>query len=105
MGRHNYKLVGQYVQLSMIFYVVCYIPFIILWWVYMPNLLLWLGFDAQTAEIGKEYTQVRVVYSMCAFVLASYSYPERCLGCGTRSIFSWNFSMVSTNPYTDYWTS
>lgn len=59
MGRHNYKLVGQYVQLSMLFYVISYIPFIILWWVYMPSLLLWFGFDAETAEIGKEYTQVR----------------------------------------------
>jgi multidrug resistance protein, MATE family len=58
LGRHNYKLVGQYVQLSMIFYVIAYIPFIIIWWKFMPSLLLTLGFDAETAEIGKEYTKV-----------------------------------------------
>jgi MatE len=57
-GHHNLKLVGQYVQLSAIFYVVCYIPFIILWWIFMPSILMWLGFDEETALIGQEYSQV-----------------------------------------------
>ena len=58
LGRRNHKLVGQYVQLSMILYVLCYIPFIALWWMYMPSIMLWLGFDQETADIGQEYTRV-----------------------------------------------
>ena len=58
LGRHNHKLVGQYVQLSMLLYVICYIPFIILWWIYMPAIMLWLGFDQDTADIGQEYSRV-----------------------------------------------
>jgi len=58
LGHHNYKLVGQYCQLSMVFYVICYIPFIFLWIIYMTPLLLWMGFDEATATIGYEYTKV-----------------------------------------------
>ena len=58
LGRRNNKLVGQYVQLSMVLYVLCYIPFVVLWWIYMPSIMLWLGFDQETADIGQEYTQV-----------------------------------------------
>lgn len=58
LGRRNHKLVGQYVQLSMVLYVLCYIPFIVLWWIYMPSIMLWLGFDQETADIGQEYTRV-----------------------------------------------
>ncbi|CAB9529036.1 Mate efflux family protein (Partial), partial [Seminavis robusta] len=58
MGKNNVKLVGHYVQLSMILYVVSYIPFVILWWVSMPSILEWLGFDQDTVDIGQGYTQV-----------------------------------------------
>jgi len=58
LGRGNRKLVGQYVQLSMVLYVICYLPFVVLWWIYMSDLILWLGFDQDTAMIGQEYTRI-----------------------------------------------
>ena len=100
IGRHNYKLVGQYVQLSMIFYVVCYIPFIFIWWAYIPSILLWFGFDAETAQIGKEYTQVGLLLPL------TLKTRHRLLICNPswgRFISSWSSLMVWTNLSTDCW--
>lgn len=58
LGHHKYKLVGQYVQLSVILYTMCSVPLIIVWWVYMKDILFWMGLDEFTCQIGHDYTKV-----------------------------------------------
>jgi MatE len=54
-GTGNFKLNGQYLQLSMIFYLVGGIPQVLLWSHFAEPAILWLGFDAETARMGHLY--------------------------------------------------
>lgn len=42
----------------------CYLPFVILWWKFMKPIMLAFGFDAETAQMGKEYTLVYATMEM-----------------------------------------
>jgi hypothetical protein len=50
----SYKA-GRYLQLSMLLFVAGCIPFILLWSFHMDQVLLFLGYDAETAEMGRQF--------------------------------------------------
>jgi hypothetical protein len=54
-GAGNDQLVGQYMQLAMVFYALGAIPVIILWSLVTEEAVLWFGFDQETARIGQGY--------------------------------------------------
>jgi hypothetical protein len=54
-GANNKKLVGQYLQLSILFFCLGGIPVVVFWNFYTESTILWLGFDAETARMGQEY--------------------------------------------------
>ena len=61
LGAGKDRLVGQYIQLGAILYVVGCIPIVLLWSFLAEDTILWLGFDSETARIGQGYM---VAYSI-----------------------------------------
>ena len=57
-GAGNNFLAGQYVQISLLFYVVVSIPFLLMWTFVMGDTLRILGFNQDIQTIGAEYTKV-----------------------------------------------
>jgi len=55
IGSGNRTLTGQYVQLSIELYVLFFIPFLFLWYFFIEDTLMLLGFDAEVAAIGKAF--------------------------------------------------
>lgn len=62
-GAKQHKLCGQYVQMALLLYIFFSIPFMCLWWAQTENVLLWFGFDEETAEIGRDFARV-CIFSM-----------------------------------------
>jgi hypothetical protein len=54
-GANNKQLVGQYLQLSIIFYTLGGIPVVVMWSIWAESVITWLGFDTETARIGRLY--------------------------------------------------
>ena len=63
-GVGNDKLIGQYLQLSILFYVLFAIPIAILWIARTKDVILWFGFDEDTAHIGQLYAIPFNLYNM-----------------------------------------
>lgn len=61
IGANNKKLAGEYCQIVVILYTLFFLPFMLLWAVYMGPTLEWMGFDPETVEIGKQYNYILVV--------------------------------------------
>lgn len=59
----------QYVQLSMELYIIFSIPFLILWYFLTEDTLLLLGFDHETAKIGKSFAVPYMFYTLLEGVL------------------------------------
>ena len=57
-GAGNNFLAGQYVQISLLFYVIVSIPFLLMWAYVMGDTLRILGFNEDIQTIGAEYTRV-----------------------------------------------
>lgn len=56
----NKKLVGEYVQLSVIFSIIFTLPISLTWFFCMEPVLGWIGFDETTVRIGKDYAMVLI---------------------------------------------
>ena len=63
-GVGNNKLIGQYLQLSIMFYVLLAIPITILWIACTKDVILWFGFDEETAHVGQLYAIPFNLYNM-----------------------------------------
>lgn len=59
-GAGNYKLLGQYLQISCIAYTVCEVPMAIIWFSFTGKILLLMGFDESVATIGQKYVWVTI---------------------------------------------
>eukprot|EP00542_Grammatophora_oceanica_P015452 CAMPEP_0194050584 /NCGR_PEP_ID=MMETSP0009_2-20130614/36087_1 /TAXON_ID=210454 /ORGANISM="Grammatophora oceanica, Strain CCMP 410" /LENGTH=837 /DNA_ID=CAMNT_0038697295 /DNA_START=47 /DNA_END=2560 /DNA_ORIENTATION=- len=59
-GAGNYKLAGQYVQISAILYSIMIIPTLILWIIFTDDVILLFGFDENVASIGRDYVTVTI---------------------------------------------
>ena len=60
VGADQYMLAGKYVQLAVSIYQLLYIPQIFLWWFNTDDLLIWFGFDEETAEMALSYAKIHV---------------------------------------------
>lgn len=60
----NSKLVGEYMQLSILFFVLGCIPVTIFWAFVTHEAVLWFGFDEQTARIGQAFAIPYNLYQM-----------------------------------------
>ena len=58
-AKHN-NLCGQYVQMALLLYVFLSIPCMTIWWTRTEAMVLWFGFDEETALIGRDYARVSV---------------------------------------------
>lgn len=56
----NKRLVGEYVQLSIVFCVLLTIPLSVFWYYFIDEALEWLGFDEETVKIGHDYAMILV---------------------------------------------
>lgn len=54
-GAGNDLLVGRYLQLGMLFYIILSIPSLVIWSILTEKTIVWFGFDPETAEIGQGY--------------------------------------------------
>jgi Na+-driven multidrug efflux pump len=54
-GVGNDVLVGRYMQLGFIFYTLATIPGLILWSSFTEDVVMWFGFDEETARIAQGY--------------------------------------------------
>ena len=61
IGLGNKELAGAYVQIVTVLYTACFIPFMILWAVYVDSALRWFGFDEETVQIGQQYCYILIV--------------------------------------------
>ena len=66
IGAEHYVLAGQYVQISVFLSVLLHVPQIVLWWFYLDNVMLWMEFDEDTAEIANMYAKVYSFISLVA---------------------------------------
>ena len=64
----NYKLVGEYMQLSILFFVLGCIPVTIFWAFITHEAILWFGFDETTAKIGQAFA---IPYNLYQLVLGT----------------------------------
>jgi multidrug resistance protein, MATE family len=55
VGVGNADLAGRYAQIALTGYVILYVPFFLAGTYYMYDVVLWFGFDAATATMGKDY--------------------------------------------------
>jgi len=55
IGAGNKILSGQYVQLAILFFTAFYIPLLIMWDFIIEDLIVFLGFDQESAQIGKAF--------------------------------------------------
>jgi len=55
-GAGNYVLAGRYLQLCQLLYSLFTIPVIIIWSIWMHDIILWFGFDEETARISQAYS-------------------------------------------------
>ena len=60
VGANQNKLCGQYVQMAMLLYISFSIPCMFLWWTKIEDVVLWFGFDEETAEIGRDYARISI---------------------------------------------
>jgi len=60
MGSGNNYLAGQYVQISLIFYITLSIPSYGLWWFYMGDTIRLLGLSKKIAEMGLQFTRIEL---------------------------------------------
>lgn len=61
VGAGNYKLVGEYLQIATVSYVIIGSPFLLVWCFYMDDVLLWMGVGEEIATIGLDYTRIAIV--------------------------------------------
>ena len=64
IGARNKKLAGQYLQISMVLYVICFTPFIAFWMIYMDETLRWFGFDEYTVQVGTDFARIYVFVAL-----------------------------------------
>jgi Na+-driven multidrug efflux pump len=55
IGAGNCTLAGQYAQISLFFYVLTYVPLLVFWMCFIHDVILWFGFDEETARIGQDF--------------------------------------------------
>jgi hypothetical protein len=72
IGAGNNMLAGQYVQLAVIIYCVCQIPFIFLWSFGMERILLEMDFDEHIAVMGQEYARVAIWADLYEGIVEAY---------------------------------
>ena len=60
IGAENYKLAGQYVQISTVLYIGLSIPLFTLWYFVMGDCIRLFGFGDDVVAIGEEYTKIVV---------------------------------------------
>eukprot|EP00978_Attheya_sp_CCMP212_P044549 scaffold314083_cov51-Attheya_sp.AAC.1 len=60
-GAGNNHLAGQYIQILVVLFTVCYIPFIIMWSFLVYHVLIWWDFSEEIAEMGQAYARIAVI--------------------------------------------
>jgi len=60
LGAGNNHLAGQYIQLVVGLYTLCYIPFIVIWYFLVYDAMIWWDFTDEVAEMGQAYARVAV---------------------------------------------
>lgn len=60
-GNHNYRLAGQYVQISSVLYTLCTIPNVLVWFFLTGDAVRLFGFNEATVEMAQEYARFCVV--------------------------------------------
>ena len=58
IGANEHYLAGQYVQIAIIFYQGLFLPFIVIWWFLMDDVVRLFGFDQEVADIAVGYSQI-----------------------------------------------
>lgn len=59
-GARRYDLIGQYAQAAAFGYVLCEIPFCILWGCSMRKIILLMGFDEEVADLAQDFVWIAV---------------------------------------------
>eukprot|EP00816_Leptocylindrus_hargravesii_P006185 CAMPEP_0196820402 /NCGR_PEP_ID=MMETSP1362-20130617/75086_1 /TAXON_ID=163516 /ORGANISM="Leptocylindrus danicus, Strain CCMP1856" /LENGTH=349 /DNA_ID=CAMNT_0042199269 /DNA_START=541 /DNA_END=1587 /DNA_ORIENTATION=- len=62
LGTGNNYLCGQYVQISIVIYVIYSIPTMTLWCFFIGDFMLWMGLDKGVSQLGVDYTRVVVFH-------------------------------------------
>ena len=57
VGRKNYKLAGEYVQISWILYTICDIPNIVVWLFFTDDVVRLFGFNESVVQMAQQYAR------------------------------------------------
>ena len=63
-GAENYDLAGAYVQTACLSYILCEIPWGIMWYFSMKQILSFMGFDVSVANLGQDFVLMRVLINV-----------------------------------------
>lgn len=85
IGAKKHRLAGKYVQIATVLYLVSYIPFGIIWAIYIGDAIEWFGFDEETVRIGHQYAYLLIIdYLVDGFKEAIHALLDVC-GCENYS--------------------
>lgn len=72
IGVGDNVLCGQYVQLAIIIYLLYSIPVLAIWWLFIYDVLEWMGLGENIAQQGQEFTRVVVFHFALEGVAESF---------------------------------
>mmetsp|Transcript_3605 Transcript_3605/g.8012 ORF Transcript_3605/g.8012 Transcript_3605/m.8012 type:complete len:341 (+) Transcript_3605:674-1696(+) len=72
VGAENYKLAGQYVQISAFLYTVGFIPHALFWSFYLDDAIRWFGFSEAVAKMGFDYGMVMLFHDLLEGIGEAY---------------------------------
>lgn len=68
IGVGNGNLAGQYVQIAVVISQILYLPQLFFWMYFIKDLIIWFGFNDQTAEIGYRYAIVLFPHTFMGYI-------------------------------------
>ncbi|GFH46032.1 hypothetical protein CTEN210_02506 [Chaetoceros tenuissimus] len=86
IGAENYKLAGQYVQISTVLYIGLSIPIFILWYFVMGDCIRLFGFGDDVVAIGEQYTKIVVFDYVMDGIYDAYSELLNLTGYATPAV-------------------
>jgi Na+-driven multidrug efflux pump len=87
IGARKPRLAGKYVQIATILYILCYMPFALIWFFKIDAAIRWFGFDEETVRIGQHYGYVLLVYYLINGVGEAVHGLLDCAGFASYSTF------------------
>lgn len=87
LGVGNKVLTGQYVQITVVLYMLMYIPLFTFWYFFIERTIIWFGLSQTAAEIGHDFSVLYILAELLKGLDESIHALLDCIGCENYSTF------------------